>query len=79
MATSIVRSINFCHVAIADACVMYSVMVADGSDVAAIAAMPPYMVVATIITVVIIAVIVIAVAIITIAIEPVARITRRTK
>ena len=65
--------------AIADACVMHSVVIADGSDMAAMAKMPPYRAVTTIITVVIISVIVIAIAIITIVIEAVAIITGRSK
>lgn len=69
------RSINPCHVAIADARVMNSVMIADGSDVAAIVDMPPYMAIATIVTVVIVPVAII----IAIVIEPVAIIAGRAK
>ena len=68
------RSINPCHVAIADARVMNSVMIADGSDVAAIVDMPPYMAIATIVTVAIPVAIIIA-----IVIEPVAIIAGRAK
>ena len=60
--------------AIADARVMNSVMIADGSDVAAIVDMPPYMAIATIVTVAIPVAIIIA-----IVIEPVAIIAGRAK
>ena len=75
LSTSIVGSINSCHVTIADACVMYSVMIADGSGMAAIAYMPPEMVVATIITVVIVPVVIIAIIVIVVAIITIVRIS----
>ena len=55
------RSINPCHVAIADARVMNSVMITHGTDVAAIADVQPKIMVTAIMAVVIIATVVIAI------------------
>ena len=79
MATSIVGSIDSCHVVIADACIVHSMIKADGSDVAAISDLPPEMVVATIITVIIVPVVIIAIVVIVVAIITIVRISGWTK
>ena len=49
----IIGSINLCHAAIADARVMHSVIIANGSDMATMADMPPKVMVTAVMAVVI--------------------------